>query len=200
MSAVAGTAVEQAQLSGKKLPQPLVNTMANAVTDLTDTASNQQNLVKYFGFLLDKVGILLKVGDEFAKVCLLLFQIHFIVLKYSKIHPYVNFAWQVLSVGLKVYWIYSLLYLCSQILFFEQMVRAQQDRDQKILNLVMTMEGTYSFVDSMEELRKNHVLQDIVEQILKQTIECGYFIQEYMRHNFGGMWRFLFAADLLNGD
>jgi hypothetical protein len=44
-------------------------------------------------------------------------------------------------------------------------------------------------VDSMDELKKNRVLQDVVEQILKQTIECGYFIQEYMRHNFGGMWR-----------
>ena len=69
------------------------------------------------------------------------------------------------------------------------MVQAQQNRDQKILDLVATMEDTYSFVDSMDELKKNRVLQDVVEQILKQTIECGYFIQEYMRHNFGGMWR-----------
>ncbi|KIM80170.1 hypothetical protein PILCRDRAFT_9732 [Piloderma croceum F 1598] len=150
MSAVAGTAVEQAQLAGEKLSQPLlVNTMANAVTDLTNTASNQQNLVTSFGCLVDKVRILLTVGDEIAKI-----------------HPYANFAWQVLSVGLK-------------------MVRAQQDRDQKILDLVTKMEDTYSFVDSMDELRKNRVLQDIVEQILKQTIKCGYFIQEYMRHNFG---------------
>ena len=80
------------------------------------------------------------------------------------------------------------------------MVQVQQNQDQKILDLVVTMEDTYSFVDSMDELRKNHVLQDIVEQILKQTIECSYFIHEYMQHNFGGMWRFLFAADLLNGD
>ena len=29
------------------------------------------------------------------------------------------------------------------------------------------------------------MLQDIVEQILKQTIECGFFIQEYVRSNFG---------------
>jgi hypothetical protein len=74
MSAVASTAVEQAQLSGKKLPQPLVvNTMANAVTDLTNTASNQQNLVTSFSSLLNKVGILLTVGDEVAKVWLLVY-------------------------------------------------------------------------------------------------------------------------------
>jgi hypothetical protein len=74
------------------------------------------------------------------------------------------------------------------------MAQAQQKRDQKILDLVKTMEDTYSFVDSMDELKKNCILQDIVEQILKQTIECSHFIQEYMRHNFGGMWWILFAT------
>jgi hypothetical protein len=74
------------------------------------------------------------------------------------------------------------------------MIQAQQNRDRKILDLVKTMKDTYSFVDSMDGLKKNRVLQDIVEQILKQTIECGYFIQEYMRHNFEGMWRILFAT------
>jgi len=74
VSAVAGTALEQALLSGKNLPQPLaVNAMFSAVTDLTNAASNQQNLVISFGSLLDKVGILLTVGDEVAKVCLLLY-------------------------------------------------------------------------------------------------------------------------------
>ena len=69
------------------------------------------------------------------------------------------------------------------------MVQAQQTRDQKILDLVATMENTYSFVISADELKKYPVLQDIIEQILKQTIECGYFIQDYTRRNFGGKWR-----------
>jgi hypothetical protein len=69
------------------------------------------------------------------------------------------------------------------------MVQAQQERDQRILDLVTTMEDTYSFVASADELKKNPVLQSVVEQILKQTIECGYFIQEYTRRNFGGMWQ-----------
>jgi len=68
-SVVAGTAVKQALLSGTNHPQPLAINMSNAVTDLTDAASNQQKLVTSFGFLLDKVGILLTVGDEVAKVC-----------------------------------------------------------------------------------------------------------------------------------
>ena len=67
------------------------------------------------------------------------------------------------------------------------MVQAQQCRDQMILDLVKTMEETYSFVALTDELKSNSVLQNVVEQILKQTIECGYFIQEYVRHGFGGV-------------
>jgi hypothetical protein len=66
------------------------------------------------------------------------------------------------------------------------MVQAQQARDVKILDLIRAMENAYSFVVSADELKNHPVLQDIIEQILKQTIECGYFIQGYARHNFGG--------------
>jgi hypothetical protein len=69
------------------------------------------------------------------------------------------------------------------------MVQAQQARDGKILDLVRAMENTYSFVVSADELKNHPVLQDIIEQILKQTIECGYFIQGYTRRNFGGTWQ-----------
>jgi hypothetical protein len=67
------------------------------------------------------------------------------------------------------------------------MVQAQQARDRQILDLVTAMENTYSFVVSANELKQNDKLQDIINQILKQTIECGYFIQEYTRHTFTGM-------------
>ena len=67
------------------------------------------------------------------------------------------------------------------------MVQAQHTRDLKILELVKAMEKTYSFAVSADELKNSSVLQDIFVLILKQTIECGYFIQEYTRHNFGGM-------------
>ena len=66
------------------------------------------------------------------------------------------------------------------------MVQAQQAQDVKILDLIKAMENAYSFVVSADELKNHPVLQDIIEQILKQTIECGYFIQGYARRNFGG--------------
>ena len=70
----------------------------------------------------------------------------------------------------------------------DQMVQAQQARNVKILGLIKAMEDTYSFVVSADELKSHSVLQDIMEEILKQTIECGYFIQSYTRRSFGGMW------------
>jgi hypothetical protein len=66
------------------------------------------------------------------------------------------------------------------------MVRAQQARDRQILGLLTAMEDTYSFVVSADELKSHPVLQDIVKQVLMQTIERGYFIQEYTRRNIGG--------------
>ena len=71
---------------------------------------------------------------------------------------------------------------------FDQMVQAQQARNVKILGLVTTMEDTFSFVVSADELKSHHILQDIMEEILKQTIECGFFIQVYTRSGFGGTW------------
>ena len=73
------------------------------------------------------------------------------------------------------------------------MIKAQQVRDRKIFDLVTAMEETYSLAISVSELKKDERLQDIISQILRQTIECGYFIQEYTRRNFGGMWQPLLA-------
>ena len=73
------------------------------------------------------------------------------------------------------------------------MIQAQQALDRKIPDLVTAMEETYSLVISVDELKKDERLQDIINQILRQTIECGYFIQEYMRRNFVGVWQRLLA-------
>ena len=67
------------------------------------------------------------------------------------------------------------------------MVQAQQARNVKILGLLTTMKDTFSFLVSADKLKSHPVLQDIMEEILKQTIECGYFIQDYTRR-FGGTW------------
>ena len=71
------------------------------------------------------------------------------------------------------------------------MVQAQQARNVKILVLLRAMEDAYSFVVSADELKSHPALQEIIEKILKQTIKCGQFIQDYAKHNFAGTWHFL---------
>jgi len=84
-TSVVASTVEQAQISTQLLSAPLLVNVCDDITHLASTVSNQQTLVKSFKSVMDKVGILVNVGDELAKI-----------------HPYVNFAWQVLSLGFKV--------------------------------------------------------------------------------------------------
>jgi hypothetical protein len=65
MSAVAA-ALEHAQLSAHQLSQPLA---IDAGTDVVNAVSNQWGLITSFESLLTKVGLLVKIGDEIAKVC-----------------------------------------------------------------------------------------------------------------------------------
>ena len=157
---------------------------------MSDTLSNQQKLVTSFNGLLKKFEPLIKIADEVAKVRCPVSAPSLDDLNRPfppKIHPYVNFAWQVLSAGMKVSYLnYSAPFLYTHL--FDQMVQAQQARDVKILGLVTTMEDTFSFAVSADELQSHPILQDIMEEILKQTIECGYFIQVYTRSEFGGTW------------
>ncbi|KIM81137.1 hypothetical protein PILCRDRAFT_8841 [Piloderma croceum F 1598] len=107
MSDITGDSVEHTQSTAQKLSYLIVN-VADSVTNLGGTFSSEMGLAMSLGSLLGKVKILVKIGDEV-----------------SKIHPYVNFAWQVLSTGFKV-------------------VQMQQHRDQRILDLINMMEDTYS--------------------------------------------------------
>lgn len=68
-SAVAGDGVEQAQTSSQRLSQPLVANVSDAVTNAPSAVSNQQNLIASLDALMKKLGVLVKVGDEVARVC-----------------------------------------------------------------------------------------------------------------------------------
>ena len=69
---------------------------------------------------------------------------------------------------------------------FNQMVQAQQARNVKVLALIRVMEDLYSVAVSANDLRSHSVLHDTIAAILKQTIECGYFIEHYTQRSFGG--------------
>ena len=103
VSTIVGDSIKQAQTSAGQLLQPLISNVSDAVTNISDTVANQQSLVTSFDTLMNLFAPLVKIGDEVAKVysvCSLLYDLNRSFFK--KIHPYVNFAWQVLSVGMKV--------------------------------------------------------------------------------------------------
>jgi hypothetical protein len=65
------------------------------------------------------------------------------------------------------------------------LVKDQLDRDQKVIDLMTSMENVYSFVDEIQSLRdKNNTLDKIIKLILQQTFECAIFIQEYTGRGF----------------
>ncbi|KAJ7327462.1 WD40 repeat-like protein [Mycena albidolilacea] len=87
--------------------------------------------------------------------------------KLATIHPYANIAWKVLT---SVY----------------QVSRKQQDTDEKLLKLVETMVEVYSFVSDVDSLiqKIQGVENKLALAIVKQTVECALFIQEYTANGF----------------
>jgi hypothetical protein len=102
VSDVAHDNVEYAQTVAQKLTSPPIVNAVDGVTNLAGTVSNQMGLLMSLGSLLGKVEILVKFGDEVTQVSLSYVHAYCTVLKQSQIHPYVNCAWQVLSMGFKV--------------------------------------------------------------------------------------------------
>ncbi|KIM82890.1 hypothetical protein PILCRDRAFT_7772 [Piloderma croceum F 1598] len=89
-----------------------------------------------------------------------------IIDKTSDVHPYANFAWQLTSSLYKA-------------------IKGQIERDQNLIDLVMTMDDVCSFVDEVQLIpNKLERLTDIIADILKQTVECAIFIREYTGHGF----------------
>ena len=81
MSDIASDNVEHTQTAAQKLSSsPIVN-VADGVTNLAGTASDQMTLETSLGSLLGKVEILVKIGDEVAKVCFWYFCTYRAVLK-----------------------------------------------------------------------------------------------------------------------
>jgi hypothetical protein len=192
MSAIAGTTMEQAQTVAQKLSEPLVANVSDVVTNATNAVSNQQNLIILFNALMKKLGVLVKVRDEVTKVCssISLSLLYYLNWSFHKKDPSLcEFGMAGAFHRDKGESISIIIVLFPDIYLCNQMVQAEQAWDQHILDLVMAVENTCSFMVSADELKNHAVLQNIIEQILKQTIECGYFIQEYTRCNFGGRWQ-----------
>ena len=64
---------------------------------------------------------------------------------------------------------------------------AQLEIDQSVADLANTMRDVYNFVDAIEAVPSKIIqLEDIIQRIFVQTVECAIFIREYSGHGFAG--------------
>ncbi|KAK7684528.1 hypothetical protein QCA50_012475 [Cerrena zonata] len=86
--------------------------------------------------------------------------------KLAQLHPWVDLAWQVCSSLYKV-------------------VEKQYTTDEKIIDLVATIEATFGFIEDAEKIKEDAVpLRPIIEDLLKQVAECATFICTYLKPSF----------------
>lgn len=58
------------------------------------------------------------------------------------------------------------------------------ERDNKVHNLCGTMKDVYDLVTT-KYLKDVESLKDALARLSKQTLECSYFIQDYVNYTFG---------------
>lgn len=99
--------------------------------------------------------------------------------KFAEAHPYTKMAFMVLTA---VY----------------QLVNAQFARDLSIRRLFTVMHETYSLVSGVEELKRVESQEKTINSLARQTIECSYFIRDYMQNRSG--WKESLSNALSNID
>lgn len=62
-----------------------------------------------------------------------------------------------------------------------QMINDQTTRDDSICSLLSKMNEVYTLL-MQEELRVIESMQDVVERICQQTVQCSYLIQKYSQN------------------
>ena len=74
---------------------------------------------------------------------------------------------------------------------FCKAVRNQEFADNKLLSLFESVKQTFSFAKNLQELRDRvQALENVITQILKQTTECGFFVQDYVARGFYSTFEF----------
>lgn len=99
--------------------------------------------------------------------------------KFAEAHPYTKMAFMVLTA------VYHL-------------VNAQLARDRSIIQLITVMHETYTLVSGAEELKRAESQEKTINSLARQTIECSYFIRDYLQSRCG--WKQCFSNALSSID
>jgi hypothetical protein len=138
--------------------------------------------------VVSKLHGLMDICDAVAEVWLFISTQRFHLFSYctSQVHPYVSLAWKIVSSLYRV--MKGDIFTRFSYWWLLQTVEMQLDRDDRIAELAETVEDVYSFVDTVKAFpEKIAVLEDTIIKILKQTVECSFFIREYCGYGFSGM-------------
>ncbi|KAG1811021.1 hypothetical protein EV424DRAFT_144007 [Suillus variegatus] len=79
----------------------------------------------------------------------------------AKLHPYANIAYSILATGYEV-------------------IRQQIACENGVIRLMHTMQETYDLVMTVDALPHLHTQKTVLEAIVQQTIECAFFIRDYV--------------------
>ncbi|KZV76871.1 hypothetical protein PENSPDRAFT_717594 [Peniophora sp. CONT] len=91
-----------------------------------------------------------------------------IVKTVAEIHPYTSVAWSVISAG----------YVLA---------KKQKERDESVAKLVDALNSAYDIVLATDGLSNASEAQSkTIGALIKQTIDCGHFVNSYMKKSFWG--------------
>lgn len=101
-------------------------------------------------------------GDEILYPFLLKISIFVSVAeRLAKLHPYARIAYSILATGYEV-------------------IRQHVACETGIIRLMHTMQDTYDLVMTVDALPYLHKQKNVLEAIVQQTIECAFFIRDYV--------------------
>ena len=63
-------------------------------------------------------------------------------------------------------------------------VKEQVEQDQTVVELCSKMSETYTTAHKSKILARVEELQDIIQTMIEQTVECSVFIKEYIGRGF----------------
>ncbi|KAG1855373.1 hypothetical protein DFJ58DRAFT_913880 [Suillus subalutaceus] len=93
--------------------------------------------------------------------------------KFAEAHPYTKMAFMILTAVL-----YNL----------------ESARDRSINQLITVMHETYSLISGEEELKRVESQEKTINSLARQTVECSYFIRDYLENRSG--WKQSFSNAL----
>lgn len=102
-----------------------------------------------------------------------------------QIHPYAQLAWSILSVIPRVcfliFWI-----IFERTLSLVQTVITYNNRNDAVVELCQTLEEVYKFITDAKRLPQlDKTSTNVLSLLVRQTIECAYFVREYSKGDLG---------------